>query len=160
MKLIAFIAASVLLFAQAKPQTNGSVQRIKVHGKALEGNLEGDSPDRDVTIYLPPGYHANRNQRYPVVYLLHGYLLTDQYWTGTGVSGPGPSIPGANVPDAVDNLIARAEAKPMIVVMPNAYSIYAGSMYPVPSPPAIGRRMSPRTSSRTSTRTSVRFPTA
>src|ERR1700721_977465 len=48
----------------------GTVERIKGHGKSLEGNLEGDSPDRDVTVYLPPDYAANRNQRYPVVYLL------------------------------------------------------------------------------------------
>ena len=38
-------------------------------------------------------------------------------------------MPGANVPAAMDKLIARGEAKPMIVVMPNAYSKYAGSMY-------------------------------
>ena len=132
MKLIVFIAtmaAAAALFAQTKPQAKGTVQRIKVHGKSLEGNLEGDSPDRDVTIYLPPGYDRNRNQRYPVVYLLHGYLLTDQYWTGTGVSLPGISTPGANVPAAMDNLIASGAAKPMIVVMPNAYTIYAGSFY-------------------------------
>src|ERR1700688_4198350 len=67
MKLIAFIATAVLLFAGTKPQTKGSVkrikgsvQRIKVHGKSLEGNLEGDSPDPWVTIYLPPGYDTNR----------------------------------------------------------------------------------------------------
>ena len=129
MRLLALVAIAALLFAETKPQPNGSVQRIKVHGKSLEGNLEGDSPDRDITIYLPPGYDANRSQRYPVVYLLHGYLLTDQYWTGTGVSAPGVNIPGANVPAAMDNVIARGEAKPMIVVMPNAYSVYAGSMY-------------------------------
>src|SRR5579862_4340648 len=90
MKFIPFIAAATaLLFAETKPQPKGSVQSIKIHGKSLEGNLEGDSPDREVTIYLPPGYDVNRHQRYAVVYLLHGYLLTDQYWTGTGVSGPG-----------------------------------------------------------------------
>lgn len=130
MKLIALIvAATALLSAETKPQPKGTVQRIKVHGKSLEGNLEGDSPDRDVTIYLPPGYDANRNHRYPVVYLLHGYLLTDQYWTGAGVSGPGVNMPGADLPAAMDNLIARGVAKPMIVAMPNAYSVYAGSMY-------------------------------
>src|ERR1700730_14884626 len=129
MKLIALIvAATALLFAETKPQPEGTVQLIKVHAKSLEGNLEGDSPDRDVTIYLPPGYDATRN-RYPVVYLLHGYLFTDQYWTGTGVSIPGADMPGANVPASMDNLIARDEAKPMIVVMPNAYSKYGGSMY-------------------------------
>jgi S-formylglutathione hydrolase len=126
MKLIAFIAIAALLFAETKPPAKGSVQRIKIHGKSLEGNLEGDSPDRDVSIYLPPGYDANRNQRYPVVYLLHGYLFTDQYWMG--VAGPGVDMP-ANVRAAMDHLIERGEVKPMIVVMPNAYTIYAGSMY-------------------------------
>jgi S-formylglutathione hydrolase len=128
MKLIAFIATAALLFAGTKPPAKGSVQRIKVHGKSLEGNLEGDSPDPEVSIYLPPGYDANRHQRYPVVYLLHGYLFTDQYWTGTGVPTP-VDMPGPNVPAAMDNLIARGEANPMIVVMPNAYTKYAGSMY-------------------------------
>jgi S-formylglutathione hydrolase FrmB len=128
MKFIAFIATAALLFAGTKPEAKGSVQRIKVHGKSLEGNLEGDSPDPEVTIYLPPGYDANRHQRYPVVYLLHGYLFTDQYWTGAGPSNPG-EMPGPNVPAAMDNLIARGEASPMIVVMPNAYTKYAGSMY-------------------------------
>jgi enterochelin esterase-like enzyme len=128
MKLIAFIATAALLFAGTKPPAKGSVQRIKVHGKSLEGNLEGDSPDPEVSIYLPPGYDANRHQRYPVVYLLHGYLFTDQYWTGAGPSNPG-DMPGPNVPAAMDNLIARGEANPMIVVMPNAYTKYAGSMY-------------------------------
>jgi len=128
MKLIAFIATAALLFAGTKPETKGSVQRIKVHGKSLEGNLEGDSPDPDVTIYLPPGYDANRHRRYPVVYLLHGYLFTDQYWTGAGPSAPG-DMPGPYVPAAMDNLVARGEANPMIVVMPNAYTKYAGSMY-------------------------------
>jgi len=37
----------------AKPVT---VEHIKVHGKALEGNLEGDAVDRDVFVVLPPSY--------------------------------------------------------------------------------------------------------
>lgn len=37
----------------------GSWEKIKVHGKALEGNLEGDSPDRDVFVYLPASYAAD-----------------------------------------------------------------------------------------------------
>ena len=35
----------------AKPVT---VEHIKVHGTALEGNLEGDAVDRDVFVFLPP----------------------------------------------------------------------------------------------------------
>ena len=37
--------------AGAKPV---AVERIKIHGTALEGNLEGDAVDRDVLVFLPP----------------------------------------------------------------------------------------------------------
>ena len=53
-------------YAQAnQPPRAGAVERIKVHGVSLEGNLEGDAPDRDVTIYLPPSYATERSRRYP-----------------------------------------------------------------------------------------------
>ena len=59
----------------------GTFEKIKVHGKALEGNLEGDSPDRDVFVYLPPSYGSEPARRYPVVYFLHGYGIgAEQYW--------------------------------------------------------------------------------
>src|SRR5437762_7135645 len=77
--LIAGMAAWVLPQNNAQQQVKaGTVQRIKIHGKALEG----ETADPDVTIYLPPAYEANRNARYPVVYLLHGYSGTDATWTG------------------------------------------------------------------------------
>ena len=37
----------------AKPVT---VERIKIHGAALEGNLEGNAADRDAIVFLPPSY--------------------------------------------------------------------------------------------------------
>jgi hypothetical protein len=37
--------------AGAKPV---AVEHIKIHGTALEGNLEGDAVDRDVFVFLPP----------------------------------------------------------------------------------------------------------
>jgi hypothetical protein len=45
-----------------------SVERIKIHGKALEGNLEGDAVDREVFVFLPPSYQKDNHRRYPVVY--------------------------------------------------------------------------------------------
>ena len=54
----------------AKPVT---VEHIKVHGTALEGNLEGDAVDRDVLVFLPPSYAQEKSRRYAVVYALHGY---------------------------------------------------------------------------------------
>jgi S-formylglutathione hydrolase FrmB len=85
-----------------------------VHGKALEGNLEGDSPDRDVIVYLPASYAAEPARRYPVVYFLHGYGIgAEQYWNMM------------TVPDAAD----KGGARDMILVHPDANTIYNGSMY-------------------------------
>src|SRR4051794_13047024 len=45
-------------FAQQKVSIKGTVERIKVHGKLLEGNLSGDSADRYVSVYLPASYNG------------------------------------------------------------------------------------------------------
>ena len=52
--------------ADVQKDLKGKLDRIKVHGKSLEGNLEGDSPDRDVFVYLPPSYQTDPNRRYPL----------------------------------------------------------------------------------------------
>src|SRR6187397_2516757 len=49
-----------------------AIERITVHVKALEGNSQSDSPDRAVTVYLPPSYAGDQNRRFPTVYMLHG----------------------------------------------------------------------------------------
>ena len=111
---------AAVLHAQPKPAAAvGTVEHIKVHGAALEGNLEGDSPDPEVTVYLPPSYGADRARRYPVVYLLHGYGGTDATWTGRL----------AKLPESADKLAAAGTLHEMIVVMPNAFSLHKGSMY-------------------------------
>lgn len=105
---------------QPAPSLLGTYQRIKVHGKALEGNLSGDAPDRDVSVYLPPGYSSNR-RRYPVVYMLHGFTDSDDKWFGLQKHF-------VNVPVAADRA-AAAGAREMILVMPNAFTAFQGSFY-------------------------------
>jgi enterochelin esterase family protein len=65
---------------------------------------------RRLYIYTPAGYDENRNTRYPVLYLLHGSGGDEDAWPSMGVA-----------PVILDNLIAAGKAKPMIVVMPDAY---------------------------------------
>jgi enterochelin esterase-like enzyme len=103
------------------PAHRGTVERIKVHGQSLEGNLEGDSPDRDVSIYLPPSYKAHPKQHYPVLYLLHGYFDRDDNWFGA-------RHVFVDAPLAIDRAIASG-AREMIAVMPDAHTAYMGSMY-------------------------------
>jgi S-formylglutathione hydrolase len=102
------------------PALKGTYQRIKVHGPSLEGNLSGDSPDRDVSVYLPPGYASSR-QRYPVVYMLHGFTDSDDKWFGLIKHF-------VNVPVNFEKAVA-AGARDMILVMPNAFTAFQGSFY-------------------------------
>jgi S-formylglutathione hydrolase len=104
--------------AAPPPSRPGSMEKIVVHGKSLEGNLEGDSADRDVFVYLPLSYATNKNRRYPVVYFLHGYgAHAEAYLNLMWVS------------DTADKDAAAGKSKEMILVFPDAYTIYNGSMY-------------------------------
>ena len=61
------------------------VERITVHGTSLEGNLEGNSPDRGVIVYLPPSYAKNPSRRYPVyqfTYAAPGSQQVRNEWRG------------------------------------------------------------------------------
>lgn len=95
----------------------GRLEQITVHGNSLEGNLEGDSPDREVFVYLPPSYDREPNRRYPVVYTLHGYGLHARQWVGF-----------ANV-SVLEKDLAAGTAKEMILVSPDAFSLQNGSFY-------------------------------
>ena len=57
------------------------VEHIKIHGKSLEGNLEGNAVDREVIVFLPPSYAREKSRRYPVVYALHGYSIGAEQWS-------------------------------------------------------------------------------
>jgi enterochelin esterase-like enzyme len=61
-------------------------------------------------VYTPPNFDPGSKQKYPVLYLLHGYSDDPSAWTQMGK---------ANV--ILDNLIAQGKVKPMIVVMPLGY---------------------------------------
>jgi enterochelin esterase-like enzyme len=98
----------------AKPVT---VERIKIHGTLLEGNLEGDAVDRDVIVFLPPSYAKEKTRRYPVVYALHGYSIGAEQWTHE-----------ITVPQTIEGAFALG-AKDMIVVLPDSKTLHNGSMY-------------------------------
>jgi S-formylglutathione hydrolase len=122
--LVALLCATTLhpALSQSRPALKGTVERIKVHGASLQGNLEGDSPDRDVSIYLPPSYRTDTQRRYPVLYLLHGFTDRDDLW----FSAPTHFV---NVPMSVEKALAAGTAREMVIVMPNAFTRYAGSFY-------------------------------
>jgi S-formylglutathione hydrolase FrmB len=93
------------------------VEHIKIHGKALESNLEGDAVDRDAIVYLPPSYDKDKKRHYPVVYALHGYSIGAEQWSHE-----------IHVPQTIEGAFANGSHE-MIVVLPDSKTIYNGSMY-------------------------------
>ena len=70
-------------------------------------NSPGNSMARRMTIYTPPGYETS-NEKYPILYLMHGIGGDEDAWMGLGRTS-----------QIMDNLIAQKKAVPMIVVMTN-----------------------------------------
>ena len=71
-----------------------------------------------VSVYLPEGY-ANSEEKYPVLYLLHGSGDDETGWITKG-----------RAKAILDSLITNKLCKPMIVVMPNGYLEQTGKHYP------------------------------
>src|SRR6188474_205982 len=122
---LAVTAASLVGVAQVKTNVPdvvagarpAVVERITIHGQALEGNLEGDAVDRDALVFLPPAYNQNRTRRYPVVYALHGYSIGADQWSKE-----------IHVPQTIEGAFAKG-AREMIVVLPDSKTVHNGSMY-------------------------------
>src|SRR3990170_5397629 len=133
MSMRAIFAAAVLLTAaisapvcaqvqtEAPPVVPGAksvtVEPIKIHAAAVEGNLEGNASERDVLVFLPPSYARERSRRYPVVYALHGYSIGAQQWSRE-----------IHAPQTIEGAFAQG-AKEMIVVLPDSKTVHNGSMY-------------------------------
>ena len=119
------LALSTSLLAQVKtnvpPVVAGAksvtMERIKVHGAALEGNLESNDSDREVFVYLPPDYSKQKSRRFPVVYALHGYSIGAEQWTHE-----------IHVPQTIEGAFALG-VQEMIVVLPDSKTLHNGSMY-------------------------------
>jgi enterochelin esterase-like enzyme len=104
-------------FEDVQKNLKGKLDSITVHSKSLEGNLEGDSADREVFVYLPPSYEKEPARHYPVIYTLHGYGLHARQWVGfANVSG-------------LEKGLEAGTTKEMILVSPDAFSLHNGSFY-------------------------------
>ncbi len=64
--------------------------------------------ERHINVYVPAEYEKNPNNKYPVLYLVHGWGEDENGWSVQG-----------HMANIMDNLIAAGKAVPMIVVMPS-----------------------------------------
>ncbi len=93
------VHASVPSYFDPQPVPHGEVRVVWYESKSVGG-------ERSFRVYTPPGYETSKT-RYPVLYLLHGSGQNENDWTEVGC---------ANF--ILDNLIAKQQAKPMLIVMP------------------------------------------
>ncbi len=78
------------------------------HGQIRELLFPSKSTNthRRAFVYTPPGYDAENEKRYPVLYLQHGYGENEYGWSVQGHAGL-----------IMDNLLAEGKAKPFLIVM-------------------------------------------
>lgn len=79
---------------------------IRVHKSVVSKIL---NKDRDIVVYLPPGYTTNSNRRFPVLYLHDGQNLFD---------GATSFIPGKEwrIDETAQALISAGKIEPLIIV--------------------------------------------
>ena len=86
-------------FYALKDVPHGNVQQILFPSPST-------GTERRAFVYTPPGYAANEAERYPVLYLQHGWGEDETAWSNQG---------HANL--IMDNLIAGNATRPFIIVM-------------------------------------------
>ena len=102
-----------------EPEADASYYHAKdvPHGRVSEQGYFSTTTNkwRRCFVYTPPDYETNVKERYPVLYLLHGWGENETGWYTQG-----------HVDFIMDNLIAERKAKPMIIVMDNLNAVKPG----------------------------------
>lgn len=92
-------------------------------GRVAEDGLAANTPPQEFLVYLPPCYDEKTDQRYPVLYLLHGQMSTDDQWVRLGMV------------NAADQLILSGGSIPFMIVFPD------DRYWNLPSGPGFGQRL-------------------
>ena len=92
-------------------------------GHLEQGSLDSTKPPQEFRIYLPPCYAEKTDQRYPVLYLLHGQTYTDDQWIRLGAVS------------IIDHLILSGQSIPFIIVFPDDH------YWNLPPGPGFGQRL-------------------
>ena len=115
-----------LFIAPAALSQEGRIVREKVHGASLEKSVTGESPDRNVIVYLPPSYDKSPTKRYPVVYLLNGITDTPEVWVKAWTQR---NDTWGTIQGVMDSGVAERMFGEMIIVMPDELTKWGGSFY-------------------------------
>ena len=76
MRLLVWLA--VIVATLSAPAHAGRVEQGRIDAVSLRGNAAGLPTTRNVSVYLPDGYAADRGKRFPVVYYLTNFFEDDR----------------------------------------------------------------------------------
>lgn len=100
----------------------GDVHLDIIDSSALANNPLGDSSQRRLLVYTPPGYDAEGSRRYPVLYFLHGF-------TGDAAAMVSSRPWERNVVQRMDGLIAEGRIPHAILAVVDGFTRLGGSQY-------------------------------
>ena len=103
-------------------QPVGRFDELELESEALRGNPLGDPHVRPLWVYLPPGYDAEPDRRFPSIYLIQGMTGQLDMWRNRSALRP-------NVPERVDALFAEEDCPPALVVFVDCWTSYGGSQF-------------------------------
>ena len=100
----------------------GRIDERWIQSEALRDNPLGDPYGRPLSVYLPPGYDEDTTRRYPTVYQIQGMTGQLDMWRNRTAFR-------LNFPELADQLFARREAPPCILVYVDCWTSYGGSQF-------------------------------
>ncbi len=100
----------------------GALDEIEIDSRALVGNVLGDPHVRPLWVYRPPAYQKESARRFPTIYLIQGLTGQVDMWRNRSSFRP-------SVIELIDELFARDETPPCLVVMVDAWTKLGGSQY-------------------------------
>jgi hypothetical protein len=103
-------------------EPKGRFEEHTLESRALLGNPLGDPHVRPLWVYLPPGYDDDPNKRYPSVYAIQGLTGQLDMWRNR-------SPFRRNFPELADDLFAREEAPPVIIIWVDCWTSLGGSQF-------------------------------
>jgi hypothetical protein len=100
----------------------GRIDEHTFTSDTLRGNPLGDPHERPLWVYVPPGYDDEPERRYPSFYVIQGYTGQIGMWRNRA--------PWRQpFPELADEVFARREAPPAIVVFVDAWTSLGGSQF-------------------------------
>ncbi len=111
-------------------EIRGHYEELLFESMVLKDNPLGDPYQRPLWVYLPPGYDEEPNRRYPAIYQIQGLTGQLDMWRNRAPFRK-------TFPELADELFARGEAPPCIIVWVDCWTSLGGSQFL--DSPATGR---------------------